>query len=48
MTCQLLAYNLKTVDLRYRNVNTTDKVNCVPGFVRKTVRIKRAENVRIL
>ena len=48
MTCQLLAYNLKTVDLRYPNVNTTDKVNCVPGFVRKTVRIKRAENVRIL
>ena len=48
MTCQLLAYNLKTVDLRYPNVNATDKVNCVPGFVRKTVRIKRAENVRIL
>ena len=37
----------KSVDCN-KHVNATDKVNCMPGFVRKTVRIKRAENVRIL
>ena len=50
MTCQLLPYNLKKllIYVILNNVNATYTVNCIVGYVRKTARIKRAENVRII